>query len=114
MTNENGERLTDLCDVNNLIIGGTVFEHRMIHKETWISLDGRTNNLIDHVLVSSSKWRHYSFEDVVVRRAADVGSYHHLLYTSKDQAPFEESPKERCQGTKKFNIGKLNSPDVRK
>ena len=40
--NENGELLTEFCTFNNLVIGGTVFQHKQIHKTTWISLDGRT------------------------------------------------------------------------
>ena len=30
----NGERVTNLCEENNLIIGGTIFSHRNIHKLT--------------------------------------------------------------------------------
>ena len=72
MTNENGERLTDLCDVNNLIIGGTILEHRMIHKETWISPYGRTKNQIDNISVNIN--RRHSLGEVVVRSGTDVGS----------------------------------------
>ena len=35
-TNENGEMFTDFCEQNNLIVAGTVFPHRKIHKVTWI------------------------------------------------------------------------------
>ena len=40
--NENGEKLADLCAFNNMIIGGSVFPHRRIHKATWVSPDHRT------------------------------------------------------------------------
>ena len=30
--NENGELLCNICGMNNLIIGGTIFEHKDIHK----------------------------------------------------------------------------------
>ncbi len=47
--NENGEKLVDFCQENKLVIGGTIFPHKDIHKFTWISPDRRTQNQIDHV-----------------------------------------------------------------
>ena len=38
--NENGEMLADFCAFNNMIIGGSVFPHRRIHKATWVSHAG--------------------------------------------------------------------------
>ena len=35
--NENGEMFADLCSFDRLIIGGSVFPHRRIHKATWVS-----------------------------------------------------------------------------
>ncbi|VDP61017.1 unnamed protein product [Schistosoma mattheei] len=35
--NENGERFGNLCAFNKLVIGGTIFPHKRIHKATWIS-----------------------------------------------------------------------------
>ena len=32
--NENGERFADLCALNQLVIGGSIFPHRRIHKAT--------------------------------------------------------------------------------
>ena len=75
--NENGELFTDLCSFNDLVIGGTIFPHKKIHKTTWTSPDGKTENQIDHITVSR-KWRR-SLLDVKVRRGADVASDHQLL-----------------------------------
>ena len=33
--NDNGERLCHFCDENDMVIGGTLFEHKDIHKTTW-------------------------------------------------------------------------------
>ncbi|GFR99453.1 craniofacial development protein 2-like [Elysia marginata] len=42
--NNNGERLVELCASNDLVIGGTLFEHPAIHKLTWYSPNGRDQN----------------------------------------------------------------------
>ena len=75
--NENGERLVEFCTTNNLVIGGTLFPHREIHKITWCSPNGRDRNKIDHLLING-KWRR-SLRDVEVRRGADIGSAYHLV-----------------------------------
>ena len=48
--NNNGEQLADFCVENNLLIGGTLFEHKNIHKYTWTSPDSRVKNQIDHII----------------------------------------------------------------
>ncbi|XP_068739553.1 craniofacial development protein 2-like [Montipora capricornis] len=40
--NENGERLCEFCEMNGLVITGTIFPHKEIHKATWTSPNGRT------------------------------------------------------------------------
>ena len=40
--NENGEMLAEFCAFYNMIIGGSVFPHRGIYKETWVAPDHRT------------------------------------------------------------------------
>ena len=32
--NENGERFLEFCPINDLVIGGTLFKHKDIHKFT--------------------------------------------------------------------------------
>jgi len=44
------------------LISSTMFPHRNIHKYTWTSLDGQTNNEIDHILIDMR--RHSSTLDV--------------------------------------------------
>ncbi|XP_076315038.1 uncharacterized protein LOC143227481 [Tachypleus tridentatus] len=37
--NENGELFMEFCTFNDLVIGGTIFPHKTIHKTTWTSPD---------------------------------------------------------------------------
>ncbi|KPU74548.1 uncharacterized protein Dana_GF28206 [Drosophila ananassae] len=48
-----GDRLIDLCQTFQLVIGGTVFPHKEVHKYTWTSPNGHTRNQIDHICISS-------------------------------------------------------------
>lgn len=60
--NENGERFANLCATTILVIGGSLFQHKRIHKATWVSLELMTENQIDHVCIGK-KFRR-SLEDV--------------------------------------------------
>ncbi|CAH1238986.1 Hypp5678 [Branchiostoma lanceolatum] len=53
---DNGERLIDTCEEFDLAIGGTLFEHKNIHKLTWIPPDGKTESQIDHGMINN-KWK---------------------------------------------------------
>ena len=76
-SNDNGLRLLDFCAMYQMTVGGTLFQHKDIHKGTWRSPDGRTVNQIDHVCIST-KWSH-SLLDVRSYRGADIGSDHYLV-----------------------------------
>ncbi|CAH8650638.1 unnamed protein product [Schistosoma curassoni] len=75
--NENGERFANLCAFNKLVIGGTIFPHKRIHKTTWTSPDHTTQNQIDHIYINKNFRR--TMEDVRTKREADIASDHHLL-----------------------------------
>jgi len=75
--NENGERFAEFCADRNLVIGGSLFPHKTVHKETWLSFDHITENQIDHMCISQKVRR--SLLDVRVKRGADAASDHHLI-----------------------------------
>ncbi|VDP53102.1 unnamed protein product [Schistosoma margrebowiei] len=75
--NEDGERFANLCAFNKLVIGGTVFPQKRIHKVTWISPDHTTEMQIDHICINK-KFRR-TMEDVRTKRGADIASDHHLV-----------------------------------
>ncbi|VDP54255.1 unnamed protein product [Schistosoma margrebowiei] len=68
--NENGERFANLCAFNKLVIGGTIFPHKRIHKATWISPDHTTENQIDHICINK-KFRR-TMEDELLNRPASM------------------------------------------
>jgi len=81
MRNDNGSRLVDFCDYNNLVITGTCFPHKEIHKLTWRSPDGQILNQIDHIIVS--RQHRSSVMDTRVMRNADISSNHYPLPISE-------------------------------
>lgn len=72
--NNNGEKLLDICALNKLIIGGSIFAHKNIHKTTWVSPDYKSNRSHLHKQeVQENTYRMW------VKQGADVASDHHLL-----------------------------------
>ena len=76
--NDNGERFVNACAANNIVIGGSVFPHKRLHKATWVSPDQVTENQIDHIGINKMFCQR-SLQDVRVKRGADVASDHHLV-----------------------------------
>ena len=105
--NENGERFQAFCAFNNLVIGGTVFPHKRIHKATWVSPDGVTENQIDHLCISR-KFRR-SLEDVRVLRGADVASDHHLVF-GKFKLKLRRYAKVNSGSRLKYQVSLLKDP----
>ena len=109
--NGNGEKLCDMCDMNELVITGTLFPYKIIHKATWISPDGRTRNQIDHVLINK-RFRN-SVEDTRVFRSADLGSDHYLVCTTI-RLKLKRPPRQKKTGRVKYDTSKLGNEDTLK
>nr|AAX30353.1 SJCHGC03063 protein [Schistosoma japonicum] len=60
-----------------MIIFGTVFSHKRIHKTTPVFLNHIMWNQIDHICVNEELRR--TTEDVRAWRGADIASDHHLV-----------------------------------
>ena len=106
--NDNGERFLDFCVENDLVIGGTIFKHKDIHKQTWSSPDGVTHNQIDHVAINQ-RWR-TAMLDVCAIRGGDISSDHNLVLC-KLRLKLKRTKKEATQ--KLFNSMKLRDPNTR-
>ena len=75
--NEAGQRLTEFCQENTMIIANTLFQQHKRILYTWTSPDGQHQNQIDYILCSQ-RWRS-SIQSAKTRPGADCGSYHELL-----------------------------------
>ncbi|XP_052271877.1 uncharacterized protein LOC127872590 [Dreissena polymorpha] len=109
MITDNGERVVNFCQQNDLVIEGTLFAHKEIYKLTWTSLDGRIQKQIDRI-ITNGRWRH-SLQDVRVMRHADIGSDHSLL-VAKVTLKLRKA-KTRDIKNQRYDVVKLKDPKVK-
>ena len=74
--NEAGQRLTEFCQENALVIANTLFQQHKRSLYTWTSPDGQHRNQIDYILCSQ-RWRS-SIQSAKTRLGADCGLDHEL------------------------------------
>ena len=75
--NEVGQRVTEFCQENALVIANTLFQQHRRRQYTWTSPDGQYQNQIDYIL-GSQRWRS-SIQSAKTRPRVDCGSDHELL-----------------------------------
>ena len=75
--NEAGQRLTEFCQENTLVIANTLFQQYKRRLYTWPSPDGQYRNQIDYILYSQ-RWRS-SIQFVKTRQRGDSSSDYELL-----------------------------------
>ena len=75
--NEAGQRLTDFCQENTLVIANTLLQQHKKRLYKWTSPEGQYRNQIDYILCSQ-RWRS-SIQSAKTRPGADCGSDHELL-----------------------------------
>ena len=75
--NEAGQRLTELCQENALVIASILFQQHKRRLYTWTSPDGQYQNQIDYILCNR-RWRS-SIQSAKTKLGADCGSEHELL-----------------------------------
>ena len=74
---ESGQKLTEFCQENTLVIANTLFKQHKRQLYTWTSPDGQQQNQIDYILCSQ-RWRN-SIQSAKTRPGADCVSDHELL-----------------------------------
>lgn len=110
-TNDNGQRLIDLCTDERLVIGGTLFPHKDIHKYTWTSPDGKTRNQIDHICISK-EWR-TSLLNVKNRRGAILDTDHHLVI-AEVRLKLSRAFHSRSTTRRRLNVEKTREQETRR
>ena len=107
--NGNGNKLVQGTTATDMIIGGTIFAHKNIHKVTWRSPDGVTMNQIDHMLIQ----KHHSsnLRDVRCKQGVNVDSDHHLV-VAEIYARISTTRMQRGQRVRKYNAQALESKEV--
>ena len=107
-TNENRFKLIDFCTINNLIISNTFFEHKTVHKMSWMHPGNKTWHIIDYTLVNK-KFRS-SVEDVrMFRRASGAVGTDHYLMRAKIRLHLRSRRKVMIQKILKYNSTKFKN-----
>ena len=75
--NKAGQKLTEFCQENALVITNTLFQQHKRRLYTWMSSDGQHRNQIDYILCRQ-RWRS-SIQSAKTTLGADCGSDHELL-----------------------------------
>jgi hypothetical protein len=104
ISNDNQERLYDFATSRDLVISSTMFPHKNIHFQTWISPDGLAATQIDHVMNS----RRYTSQvtDIRSQRGADSDSDHFMIRI-KYRPKISILLKHRCTRCLRCDISKL-------
>jgi hypothetical protein len=109
--NNNGAHLINLCEVNKIVVTGSLFPHKDQHKVTRISPGERVKNKIDQVLVT--KQHRTSVLDTRAMRGADVASDHGLV-RCKLRIKLRKHKTEKSEKRRIKYDTKLQKPDILK
>ena len=77
--NEAGQRLTEFCQENTLVIANTLFQQHKRQLYIWTSPGGQYQNQIDYISCSQ-RWK-ISIQSAKTRLGADCGSDYEILIT---------------------------------
>ena len=119
--NDNGDRLIEICSQMEMRILNGFFQHKDIHKYTWVQPTRGLKSIIDYVIVRHAT--KLKVQQVRVYRGLSCGSDHHFLRAdvafpvkgSKDKQPMQQQ--QQRQGSQEqevwYNIESLEHPSVK-
>jgi len=76
-TNRNGELLREYAYTSSMVVMSTNFQHKRMHKITWLSPDQNPVRQIDHIIINANKKG--VIEDVRSMRGPNIDSDHFLV-----------------------------------
>jgi GH43 family beta-xylosidase len=106
ISNENEVRVVNFATSKKLTAKSTMFSHRNFHKLICTSLDGKTHNQIDHILIHR-RW-YSSILDVQLFRAADCESDHYLVVAKIWERLAVSTQTTQRVHLERFNLRKIN------
>jgi hypothetical protein len=89
-----------------------MFPHRNIHKYTWTTPDGKTDNQIDHILIDR-RWNSRIL-DVRSFGGADCDTHHYLVVAKVRERLAVSKQAAQQFDAERFNLRKLSELEVRK
>ena len=92
---------------NNITVMMTQFQHKTIHKGTWISPKLTTVNQIDHILTNTNKKK--TVQDVRTLRGLNCDSDHIHVKTIIKQWLIT-MPRRNIENRKKWNLDNIRNP----
>ena len=107
-TNDNGERLLNMCIATDHCVADTWFPRKRIHHWTWYSNDGVTRKAIDHILICR-RWRS-SISNCRVYRGAQLGNTDHRLLVATLRLKLKADPSNKFQP--QIDIARLKDPVI--
>lgn len=107
--NENGTRLLELCTSHDLLLLGSWFQRKNIHRWSWYSNTGQTCKEIDHIAI---RYRDRAAATLLrVYRGATFGATDHRLVVLEVKMP---KPKRKIyKSVPKFDFNRLRQEGVR-
>ena len=107
ISNQNGEMVCNFAIESNLTVMSTQFQHKTIHKGTWISPDLTTVNPTDHILININKKK--TVQDVRTLRGPNCDSDHFFVKTIIKQWHII-TPRRNKENRKKWNLDNIRNP----
>ena len=120
VVNDNGNRLIEVCEQHELKILNGFYQHRDIHKYTWVQQTRGLKSIIDYAITKQAS--RLKVQQVKVCRGLSCGSDHHFLkveiaFPVKIGQPDVQQQQHQQQGEAvrpvRYNIDSLQHQSVR-